>query len=43
MVFRALKPKPRKAQQIELDEYLRPKDKSSGSGKAGQATAGKKK
>ena len=35
----ALAPKPRKAQQVELDENLRPKDKKLGQGKLGQAVA----
>lgn len=39
----ALKPKPRTVKQIELDENLRPKDRSLSSGKTGQATAQKKK
>ena len=39
----ALKPKPRTVQQIELDENLRPKDRSLAKGKSGEATAQKKK
>ena len=41
--LRALKPKPRSVQQIEIDaRTLKPKDKRNASGKEGEARAGKR-